>query len=91
MISPKDAVLKALQYYQSFPLKVKIADLLVEEVEYAEKEGCFYITLGYNVASFEGRNPLSAALGGTEFKREYKLFKVEAATGNVLFMKIKKI
>lgn len=94
MLTFQDAVKQAMEFYNSLPLAKKPTELLVEELTYSKEEQYYLVTLGYTVAvTMSGINPLSAAMGvaNTEYKREYKVFKVDAQTGEVLFMKIKKL
>jgi len=94
MIPVQAAVGKALAFYESLPSKGKPSEILVEEVEYSEKEDCYFVTLGYNVLDTApaGKNPLSSILSGTaQYRREYKIFKVNAGNGAVVYMKIRKI
>lgn len=93
MITVQDAVLKVLEFYESLPSKQKPLALLVEEVEFSDKEKCYFITLGYNTLDSQGgKNPLTAVFGETPtYRREYKIFKVDVDTGKVLYMKIRRL
>lgn len=93
MITAQVAVGRALAFYMALPSKGKPAEILVEEVEYSDKDGCYYVTLGYNVLdTASGKNPLSSMLGSTvQYRRDYKFFKVNATNGIVEYMKIRKL
>jgi hypothetical protein len=73
-ISAKQAANSARAYMKS--LVPVAADVSVEEAELSEDERFWLITLGYEFAPFGG-------------PKEYKVFKVDAQSGEVLSMKIR--
>ncbi len=83
MLSVKDAAAKAAEYFNDL-YGSQFGNVLIEEVEQQlERDGTYwYITLGYDVPSvlfqFGGKPP-----------RAYKVFKINAETGDVLSMKIR--
>jgi hypothetical protein len=83
MLSVKDAAAKTAEYFNEL-YGSQFGNVLIEEVEQQlERDGtCWYITLGYGVPSvlfqFGGKPP-----------RGYKVFKINAETGDVLSMKIR--
>jgi hypothetical protein len=82
MITAKDAVNKAANYLQSLiPLQVGRTPVLEE----LEKSGSdWLVTLSYVPQS---TNLDGLAMPGTE--KEYKIFRVEGTTGEILSMKIR--
>ena len=94
MINVKEAVQRALTEAQEFYANQELLDLALEEVERSDDGNYWLITLGFLVPNRnQTRGPL-AALTGTEaspYVRKYKLFKIDAATGEVLAMKIRSV
>ncbi|MGF1515258.1 MAG: hypothetical protein ACFB5Z_16380 [Elainellaceae cyanobacterium] len=92
----KTAVKSAYQYIQEFQdlMGADLDDLRLEEVELSEDEKTWLVTLGYDVpikrksALDEMMQSINAPRG---FKREYKLFAVNASTGEVESMKIRQV
>ncbi|MBM3702084.1 MAG: hypothetical protein FJW63_03670 [Actinobacteria bacterium] len=87
MIGVKEAAKNAYEYMKEIPGFEERIDIVVEEVELSEDESTgkkyWLITLGYPV----GFNILQP----TSRSKEYKIFKVDADTGEVLSMKIRNI
>ena len=86
MISVKEAAINAYEYIKGIPGYEDKEELLVEEVELTEDEKYWLITLGYPVIVASG-----VLFQPATRKKEYKLFKVNAETGEVLSMKIREI
>jgi hypothetical protein len=79
----KDAAQSALSYFGEI-YGTKYSNVIVEEVELSEDERFWYITLGYDLPS------IIPQFGGTG-PRGYKTFKIDAATGKVISMKIRSV
>lgn len=65
-----------------------LASFSLEEVEFSEHENCWLITLSFEIpAQLSGgfANPFQPP------KTKFKVFKVDAKTGRVLAMKIRKL
>lgn len=81
MIGVKEAAAKAMAYFKDV-YGDQFTNLLLEEAERAN--GFWYITLGYDLPSvvtqFGGRGP-----------RAFKVFKIDASSGEVLSMKIREV
>jgi hypothetical protein len=91
MIGVKDAVKSAHDYLLDMRdlIGTPLEDLRLEEVELSEQENLWLVTLGFNVPMKEG---LLNALGNPKpYRREYKLFKVDAETSHVKAMKIRQV
>lgn len=73
-IAPRDAAFKASQYY----LEVTNSPVQpsIEEIELSEDERFWMLTLGYEEGPFGGH-------------KAYKVFKIDAYTGEVLSMKMR--
>jgi len=82
-ISPQEAANSAMKYLTEL-VQIR-SSATVEEVEYVEDVNEWHITLGY--VPVEGPNPFGYAMG----QRDYKIFRINAETGAVLSMKIRKI
>ena len=87
MISVKEAAKSAYEYALQIPGFEEKKGMMVEEAELSEDESTakkyWLITLGYPVG-FNILQPTSQA-------KEYKIFKVDADTSEVLSMKIRNI
>ena len=81
--SAKDAVRAASAYFME--LTGILTGVSVEEVELSE-DGCFWlITLGY----YDPANPFSGLV--VRGVLSYKVFKIDAKTGQVVSMKVRKV
>lgn len=98
MIDVKTAVSSAHQYLQSVQEMFggSLDDLRLEEVELSEDKHAWLITLGYDLP-VKSRSHLeelltpSALTSKKIFVREYKMFRVNAETGEVESMKIRRV
>ena len=84
MIDVKQAVGAAVQYAKD--LLGAEQNPTLEEVELSPDDRYWLITLG-----FEPRFSPLVALSGTRPLREYKLFRVDAESGQVVSMKIRSV
>jgi hypothetical protein len=80
MIDVKKAVTAALTYAQ----ELGRSGATLEEVERSSDDRYWLVTLGFA----RRLNDLSV-LGGIKYEPDYKVFKVDAETGEVLSMKIR--
>jgi hypothetical protein len=74
MIDIKEAVTLAAQYLEHAPY-VNATDIRLEEVELSDDDAYRFVTLSH-------------ADSMLTLQRQYKLFKIDAKTGNIKFMKI---
>ena len=82
-ISPQEAANAAAKYLKDLvPMQ---GAPVTEEVEFVESPNEWHITLGYQPA--DSTNHFAYAFG----KRDYKIFRINADTGEVLSMKIRNI
>jgi hypothetical protein len=84
MLDVKEAAQKAADYFAGLYAEQGIANVQLEEVELTADDRYWLITLSYPVA------PELAQLN-FNFKRKYKVFTIDAATGEVKSMKIRKV
>jgi hypothetical protein len=83
MLDVKEATQRASEYFAGLYEDQAVANVLLEEVEQADHGKYWLITLSY---------PVPPALAGFNFsKRQYKVFKIDAKTGEVKSMKIRKV
>lgn len=89
MIDVKDAAKAAAEYFSKLYSGKQYSDLLLEEVELSEDEKHWLITLSY---AYKPAPPASALdIFSKQSPRKYKLFKIDASTGNVEAMKIRSL
>ena len=87
MLEVKEAVKVATEYIQALFVEKQIPELRLEEVELSEDKKHWEVTL-----SFVVREPTAyLSLGDAARSREYKVFKVDAESGQVQSMKIRKV
>lgn len=84
MISPKDAANAAVSYFRLL-IDVRVENLVLEEIELSSDQQTWQVTLGYSFPDFRG-----FAIP-TDPQRHYKIFEIDANTGAVKSMKIRKI
>lgn len=100
MITVKEAVAKAVEAIKEFYAGENIYDILLEEVEKDSSESAWLITLSFQAAVKDGpvrgklaelTSPDILGLKSKQYLRKYKIFTVDAATGNVKSMKIREL
>ena len=91
LTGPKKAVLAAKQYFTSLWEINEFEDLRVEEVELSEDEKFWSITLGFNRPADRVEDPLGEVLDAPRYRREYKIFKVDADSYQIKSMKIREV
>ena len=95
----KKAVRLATKYFADLYSEKKYSDLGLEEVELSEDGDFWLITLGFNepeslAESARARQisgSLASILAVPGSKRKFKLFKVDAHSGRVVSMKIRRV
>lgn len=80
-LSPKEIVRTAYRYLSEIASAQKISEVRIEELEQIEDDKFWNVVLSYDAV---GEFPFDK-------KREYKEFKIDAKSGDVIYMKIKKI
>lgn len=84
MLDVKEAAQKASEYFVGLYKDQGLSNVQLEEVELTDDGQYWLITLSYPVP------PEIAALN-FNFKRKYKVFRINAKTGEVKSMKIRKV
>ncbi|WP_319418831.1 hypothetical protein [Pleurocapsa sp. FMAR1] len=102
---PKIDLRKAVQNVQDYIvefndiLENNLEGAMVEETELSEDEKYWLITIGFNRKIDPREQYVSALMGGilakaekpATMRRDYKIFKVDSSTGEVVSMKIYKL
>jgi hypothetical protein len=84
MISPKEAANAAIGYFQQL-VDIHLESVMLEEIELSEDGRTWEVTIGYTFQDFRNLGiPISRA-------RHYKSFKIDASTGAIKSMKIRKL
>lgn len=92
MITIKQSVENSISFLKDmYPESNSFQDILLEEAEFSDDKKFWFITIGFDRLK---KNEKSALLRTIEitpsFHREYKIFKVDANSGEVISMKIRK-
>lgn len=92
-INVKTAVTAANNYLQEMKdlIAIKFENLRLEEVELSENQGKWLITLGFDVPVKTSSLADLMANANSTYQREYKIFEVDAVTGEVKSMKIRSL
>ncbi len=90
MLSVKDAVNASIRYFELIQNSIgdELKNLRLEEAELSDDRRKWLITLGFDVLVEPSRTILELSLSA-KYQREYKLFRVDAETGEVEAMKIR--
>jgi hypothetical protein len=98
MIDVKEAVTNAVGYLKQLYDASNLNDILLEEVELSGDEQYWYVTLGFSRPiptrpkgpfSVGAHEAIESMFGPKEYQREYKVFQIDSATGQVKSMKIR--
>lgn len=82
MLDVKEAAQKASEYFAALYADQGVSKVQLEEVELSDDGKYWMITLGY---------PVQGPLFTVPPKRQYKVFKIDANTGEVKSMKIRNV
>jgi N-acetylglutamate synthase-like GNAT family acetyltransferase len=93
MVDVRSAVVVASEYFSSLQDMIgdQIEDLRLEEAELSEDQKHWFITLGFIRPVDKTSNPLADWMETRNYEREYKVFKIDAKTGEVQSMKIREV
>ena len=92
MIDVKEAVRVATDYLMQLYEPAQLHDILLEEVALSDDEKYWYVTLGFSrpMPSTELMRALTENIvKQVKYQREYKVFQIDSATGQVRSMKIR--
>lgn len=91
----KQAARLSLEYFNELLPNATTSNVALEEVEFLEDENCWLITLGFDDPIRINPNPLFSTkvnfFGPQSPARKFKVFKVNAKTGKVISMRIRKL
>ncbi|MBO3463984.1 hypothetical protein [Aetokthonos hydrillicola] len=92
-IDVRSAVMAAKKYFEDIQDMIgnSINDILLEEVELSENKKLWYVTLGFSRPAVKNERTLipDVISLAARNEREYKVFTVDAETGEVKSMKIR--
>jgi hypothetical protein len=92
MVDVKQAVNKARGYLEDMYRIDQFKDILVEEVDLSEDNKFWDVTIGFTrLQESTSGGPMATLIGqSAEFKREYKVFRIDAETGDLRSMRSRK-
>jgi hypothetical protein len=97
-VDAKQAAKLSLEYFNELFPDATVSDVLLEEVEFLDEENCWLITLGFDMPARQRtsspvaiNNPLADLFRTSSPARKFKIFKVDAKTGRVISMRIRKL
>ena len=92
-IDVRNAVGAAQRYFgsQQDVIGYPTEDWRLEEAELSEDKKHWFITLGFIRPVDKTSNPLANFMETPNYEREYKVFKIDATTGEVQSMKIREV
>jgi hypothetical protein len=96
MVDVRSAVSAARDYLQQLTDLLLDSDktikgLRLEETELSENKQYWLITLGFDLPVDAHRDPLQSIGMNKKYGREYRIFKIDAQTGEVQSMKIREL
>jgi hypothetical protein len=92
MVDVKQAVAKAMDYLKDMYKIDEFRDVLLEEVDLSEDNKFWNVTIGFTrVQESTSGGPMATLIGESgEFKREYKVFRIDADNGDLRSMRSRK-
>jgi hypothetical protein len=97
-LDAKLAAKLSLNYFNELFPNAATSNVVLEEVEFLENENCWLITLGFdepspkkNLSNVQINKSIADLFGASSPTRKFKIFKVNAKTGKVLSMRIRKL
>jgi hypothetical protein len=92
MVDVKEAVARAMEYLKDMYDTGQFKDVLLEEVDLSEDSKFWNVTIGFTrrQETISG-GPMATLIGqSSEFKREYKVFQIDASSGALQSMRSRK-
>ena len=92
MVDVKQAVAKAMDYLRDMYQTDQFRDVLLEEVDLSEDNKFWNVTIGFTrCQESTSGGPMATLIGqSAEFKREYKVFQIDAGSGDLRSMRSRK-
>ena len=91
MLDVKEAAHRASEYFAGLYADQAVSNMQLEEVELTDDGEYWLITLSYPVIPPSDRPGLPPILANLALQRKYKVFKIDAKTGEVKSMKIRTV
>jgi hypothetical protein len=97
MISIQEAIRSAIEFAEQLYPSEKLQDMEIEEIESSDDDQLWLVTLGWQGKPEESFKPSGGGFGGGGFgaallgrtRRIYKIFTIDAETGEVISMKMR--
>jgi hypothetical protein len=92
MVDVKGAVGKAMDYLKNMYQIDQFKDVLLEEVNLSEDDKFWNVTIGFTrLQESTSGGPMATLIGqSSEFKREFKVFQIDAESGVLRSMRSRK-
>jgi hypothetical protein len=92
MVDVKEAVGKAMDYLKDMYQIDQFKDVLLEEVDLSQDNKFWNVTIGFTrVQESTSGGPMATLIGqSSEFKREFKVFQIDAESGALRSMRSRK-
>ena len=92
MVDVKQAVARAMGYLKDMNRIEQFKDVLLEEVDLSEDNKYWNVTIGFTRRKeTTSGGPMATLIGqSSEFKREYKVFQIDARSGDLRSMRSRK-
>jgi hypothetical protein len=92
MVDVKGAVGKAMDYLKNMYQIDQFKDVLLEEVDLSEDDKFWNVTIGFTrLQESTSGGPMATLIGqSSEFKREFKVFQIDAESGVLRSMRSRK-
>jgi hypothetical protein len=92
MVDVKEAVGKAMDYLKDMFQIDQFKDVLLEEVDLSQDNKFWNVTIGFTrVQESTSGGPMATLIGqSAEFKREFKVFQIDAESGALRSMRSRK-
>jgi hypothetical protein len=92
MVDVKQAVARAMDYLKDMYRIEQFKDVLLEEVDLSEDNKYWNVTIGFTRRQeTTSGGPMATLIGqSSEFKREYKVFQIDARSGDLRSMRSSK-
>jgi len=92
MVDVKEAVGKAMDYLKDMYQIDQFKDVLLEEVDLSEDAKFWKVTIGFTrLQESTSGGPMATLIGqSAEFKREFKVFQIDAESGALRSMRSRK-
>lgn len=93
MIDAKAAVRKAMEYLKEMYDTDSFRDVMLEEADLSDDDRYWNVTIGFTrLQESVSEGPMATLIGSSAvYRREYRVFMIDAESGVVRSMKIRKV